>query len=262
MGFPFHTAKKLVMFILMGILPLVVFLLILALNVFFGFAFELPVMAGAGILTALILIPFAFKVTNSPFLKMWEGTDYGVITMDDTGKLDFFTVKYAAGNLVGQYAGQEIVEKFNRKFFFYLSSVFGKGTAIEQNETLTLTLEKNKYTSALFKTEFPILIWNKRLNCFITKEYLHEKDNKELAIALGRLTYSELQKFNSTASEITRYIVDLIGKKILNPNSLVFWLILIVIIIALLWYGWPVIQSYFSGAASAVSEASLPEKFT
>jgi len=217
-------------------------------------------------LVAMILIIICFRVTTSPFLKMWEGSDYGVLTLDETGKVDFFTVKLVAGNFVGEFQGKSIIEPFNRKFFFYLNSVFGKAKGQikneEQEETLVLTLKKKDYNKALFKTEFPILIYSKRLERFITKEYLHDQDDNEMLVSLAKSTYVELQKFNANASSITRYIVDLVGKTILNPQSMVFWAILIIIVIAVLWYGWPVIQDYFSGAAAAVQEASLPDKLT
>lgn len=258
MAFPFHTAKKFVVFLLLGLVPILIFLMLLSLGIFFGIKIGLLEMAVVSIFSVFVLMIFAFKATESPFLKMWEGSEFGAMTLDDTGKIDFFTVKYVSGNLIGMLHGQEIMERFNRKFFFYINSVFGRGKLKEEDNKLVLTLEKKDYNKSQFKTEFPILIWNKRLNTFITKEYLHDKDNKELIIALGRNYYAELQKFNQTASAITRFIVDLLGKKILGQNSWIFWLLILLIGGILIYLGWPEISKLFAGVAKSAGSTVAP----
>lgn len=261
MAFPFHTAKKFVVFLLQGIIPILIFLGLFSLTIFFGIKIGLMEMALVSIFSVFVLMIFSFKVTSSPFLKMWEGTEFGAFTFDDTGKIDFFTVQYVDGNLLGTYAGREIFEKFNRKFFFYLNSVFGKGKLTQENHELVLRLYKDDFNKAQFKTEFPVLIWNKRLNTFITKEYLHEQDNKEMLLALGRNYYSELQKFNATASSITRYIVDLLGKKLLGQNAWLFWVLILIVAGVLIYLAWPTLSSFFVNATESASNV-LPAKLT
>lgn len=259
MGFPFQTAKKVGAFISLGILPIVVLLI--------GILFGVPLIEGAiaSIFFALILVVVAFKFTDSPFLRMYEGSSFGVLTIDSRGKLDFFDVKLQSGRFVGEYDGKTITAPFMQSFFFRISDVFGKGKAVETGDKLTIELEKQDYSKSLFKTDFPILFWNRQLNSFVTKEWLQQGEKRDMIIALGYETRNQVQEYNKTASGITRMVVDMIGAKLKNQSH-ILWILVIIIVAVLLYFLWPQLSSALGGtinsATSAVGGASnsLPTK--
>ena len=276
MSFPFQTMKKISMFLLLGIFPLLVYLILTV------FGINLMESALIAIFFALILIVITHKITDSPFLRMFEGSTYGALTFDSRGKIDFFDVKLVNGTFKADYLGELISVPFNQGFFFRISQIFGKGkieekvvktdaiskTGVplkrEDKEILTLTLEKDKYNTALFKTDFPILFYNRELKSFITKEWLHTHEKKDMLIAMGYEVNKQIKEYNKTASGITRMIVDLIGSKF-KKQSWVIMLILIIVLGAAVWYMWPTLSETFGGtidnATSAIGGANLPDKF-
>lgn len=259
MSFPFQTAKKVGLFLSMSLIPLVVFLLLLLLKI------DLLISSIISIFFSLAFVILALKVTDTPFLRMMEGKTFGVITFDSRGLIEFFDVKLIQDNFVGTFMGREIKIPFNQNFFFRISSFFGKGELKEEEGKLKLELLQKDYNKSLFKTDFPILVWNKQLNIFITKAWLHENEARDMWFAKAFELKNEIQEYNRSASSITRMIVNLIGSKV-KQQSWILWLLIILVVGYLLWQFWPQINSTLTGAITSGTKAvggaagSLPEK--
>lgn len=252
-----QTLKKIGMFIIATLIPLIVFLILTIIKT------DLLTAAVSSIFCALILVIILWKFTDTPFTRMFEGRTFGCITIDSRGQIDFFDVQLQKDSFIGSFMGKIISVPFNQNFFFRISSFFGKGKLIEGPEKYTLTLEKKNINFNLFRTTYPILIWDKQLNTFITKEWLHEREKKDMLFALGYSIKTDIQEYNKAASSITRAIINLIGSK-LQQQGWIFWLIILLVVGALLWQFWPQINQMLTGTikstTGAVGGVTLPEK--
>jgi len=257
MSLPIQTIKKIGIFIGLGLLPLIMFLLFLLLGL------DLLASSIIGIFTALFMVVIAHKITDTPFLRAFEGKTFGVLTIDSRGKIDFFDVSMIDSSFVGEYNGTKIRVPFNQAFIFRIRNLLGKGKLKQVEEKIEIELTKTDYSNSLFKTEFPILIWDRQLNCFITKEWLHYQEKKDMLLALGFETSKHIKDYNKNASGITRMIVDMIGAK-LNKQSWLIWIIILIIAIVAIWQFYPQLQAVLGGTiadtSNTISGISLPDK--
>lgn len=260
MSLPLQTLKKVGILLGTSLFPLIIFLLLIL------FRINIFTAATASIFIALLLTIISHKFTDSPFLRMFEGKTFGVITFDSRGKIEFFDVALEGDNFKGNFMGWPIEIPFNANFFWRISDVFKKGTLKEEEKQLVLKLEKTEFNKSLFKTDFPILVWDKQLKMFITKDWLHKQEKKDMWFSKAFELKKEIIEYNKSASAITKVIVDMIGAKI-RQSSWIIWLILILVVGYLLWQFWPTINGIFSGAINSATTTAggaiaqaLPEK--
>jgi len=259
LSLPLQTLKKIGILIASSLLPLVAFLILILLR------FDLLTAAVVCILIGLVFVLIAHKITDSPFLRMFEGKTFGVITFDSRGKIDFFDVALEGDSFVGYFMGKKIESPFNSNFFWRISDVFKKGKMQVEGEKMVLTLYKENFNRSVFKTDFPILVWDKQLNSFITKDWLHTQEKKDMWFTKAFELKKEIIEYNRSASTITKLIVDMIGAR-LKQQSWIIWFIVLVVIGYILWQFWPVINNMLTGtiesgtnAVSGATEA-LPDK--
>jgi len=252
-----NAIKRVGIFIGLGLLPLIFFLLFSILGL------DLIISSIIGIFVALFMVIIAYKITDSPFLRAFEGKTFGVLTIDSRGKIDFFDVQMTNNAFKGEYNGTKIHVPFNQAFIFRLRNLLGKGLLKQEDERIIIELTKSDYSNSLFKTEFPVLIWNRQLNSFITKEWLHYQEKKDMLLALGFETNKHIKEYNKNASGITRMIVDLIGSK-LNKQSWLMWIIILIVVAVLIWQFYPQLQGILGGTfdttSNTISGISLPDK--
>lgn len=261
MSFPFHTVKRLAIFMMLGIIPVGTFVLFLLLGM------DLIISSITSFFIAAILVVIAMKFTDSPFLRMSEGRAFGVLSIASPGKIDWFDVKLEGNYLIGKIMGHTVKHPFSTKLFFRISSILNNGKFINEDnkEKFIIELERAKFNNAMFKTDYPILIWNEKLQSFITKEWLSEQENSEMLLLQGIKIKAHLEQFNNSVIGIAKYIIDLIGKNLAGGAGWIFWIIVIIVGAVLIWLAWPSLQGALGSAAGGVGGASipniLPEKF-
>lgn len=164
----------------------------------------------------LIMAPFSifigFRILKNPFTDLLEGSGLLTITLDSTGTLNPFIVKLVPPFLEGRVQGKKVSTIFNRDSVPYMATPIKTTASLTEDgdiEILTMKIPKDKKTSYLFGlNQYPVLIYNKNLQEFISKDAFmkFESDTfvKHLVLYLNR----KVEDLTSQLRDFARYIVE------------------------------------------------------
>ena len=218
-----------------------------------------------------VMIPFsmfiAFKLMGHPLLEFLEGKGMLVFTLDSTGTIEAFIVKVLNPYIVGQHRGKRVETIFDRESVVYMSfpqkvtarirSVLpgGKsphdasfeippGTTHQGDpnanqdpnyEELIMKVPKENKNSILHGfTHFPVLIYNKNLETFLSKDMLTKLEKETFVDHMVLYLNRKIEDLTSQLRDFARYIVDQTRPKKSIFSNPIFKLMLILIVIIIL----------------------------
>lgn len=217
------------------------------------------------IIAFLIVTPVAILLGNRlmshPVLQYLEGKGLLVLTFDSTGTIESYLVNVNNPYISGMYRGKKAETIFDRDSVFYMGAPQKvEGTMVEDPnyEIINLKVPKNKRNEYMFGFQhFPVLIYNKNLETFLTKEALAdlEKDTfvKHMVLYLNR----KVEDLTASLRDFARYIVEQTRPRTswLSSGALK-WILLIGVIILLVVILAPFIIETFEGVIAPAAKGS------
>jgi len=196
-------AKKFGSWFMLSLFPMLAFVL----SMMFSGDFVLSLILGTCISILCIVIAHFFFL-NHPMIRAIEGDGLMVNTLDSTGLIRYQLARvvppYVQSKIFGK--GQEIA--FDRTTMWYAKR-FANGTIEEDDKNVYLKLPKKEYSKSIFMNDgLPTLVYNNQLNCFLTKDFLSEKETetfaKHLVIYLTRRT----EELSGHIRDFARHVVE------------------------------------------------------
>ena len=218
------------------------------------------------IIAILMVIPVSimlgFRLMNHPVMQYLEGNGLLVLTFDSTGTIDTFLVNVKNPYISGEYRCKKTETIFDRNSIFYMGAPQKINGIPEDNpnyEILKLQIPKKDKNEHLFGFQhFPVLIYNKNLETFLTKELLAniEKDTfvKHMILYLNR----KVEDLTSSLRDFARHIIEQTRpkKSFLDSLGAMKWIMLIIVIGVLLAIGAPLILDNIGIVGESIQEGS------
>lgn len=218
--------KKRLSYMVAGALPLIFYMVALFMYKDFVIAASIGLM---GLVLGVVAGP---AMIAHPIMEVLEGKGLLVLDMNSSGIAQFFIAKVMLPNLYVKTPKGWVENIYNRTIGVYLPKP--KAAEIsEDKEIINIKLPKEDYTSAFFKLEsMPMLIWNSKLDTFLTKEILGDLETKVMTEHLSLLLLDQIKTLRKHIRELTRHGVDQF-----KPNRFLEfmgskWGILLIVIVA------------------------------
>jgi hypothetical protein len=227
----FYKVKKWSAGCLMSFMPVMSFLIFIIFT-------DLLQSIAAVILTVPLSIVLGFRLMKHPLHEYLEGKGLLVQTLDSTGVMENFIVQVENPYITGKHRGIGVSTIFNRDAVFYSGPPKkARGAFIEDSDfdVLTLKIPKaNRHEHLFGYGSFPVLLYNKNLQTFLTKDSLGTGE-KNLFIK-HQILYLNRKVEDLTASlrDFARYIVEQTRPRQSLFSSGLFKIILIGGVIALI----------------------------
>jgi hypothetical protein len=213
---------------------------------------------GFGIVTPIVIL-LSHKLTAHPIIDYLEGKGLLVLTLDSTGVIDAFIVGVKNPYIAGNYKGKNIETIFDRESLAYMTppkKIMGilkkpdDKKKAEDFDELTMLVPKERNSVQFGFNQFPVLIYNKNLETFITKDALanFEKDTfvNHMVLYLNR----KVEDLTSQLRDFARYIIEQTRpKKSLFGSALFKWLLIIIVIAVLA----ALLAPYIMGGAESIA---------
>jgi len=183
-----------------------------------------------GIAAVPLMVFAGGKFITSPWREMLEGD--GVIVMDITssGIIKPFIARPNMPYVDVQVHGNFFRSIYNRSIGMYLKEP-EPARMNDTGETIKFELPKDNYSKSYFAlADKPILFWNSKLNTFLTKEVLAEKENSLMIENTALQTLDQVRNMRKDLHELTRTVVDqfkpnAFGELLRNP-----WFVMIIVV--------------------------------
>jgi hypothetical protein len=216
---------------------------------FYSFWIALVLM-GCGLTVSVLLGGILLK---NPFTDMLEGKGVLSFNIDSTGIIQPFLIRIAQPYLHGKLNGKNIKDVFDRKAVFTLTApkkVEKKGwwntkgkvpegaecnaVGVEDKEKkggiVYYLSEKVLNASRFGFYQWPCMIWNDHLKCFITKEYISNLESTSFAEHQILYMNRQMEDLTAHTRDFGRYVVEAIKPISGIFRSPWFWIILVVFI--------------------------------
>jgi len=249
---------------LVGFLPTLMFFMF----ILFGYGLIFAIVAW--LITTTLSIFLFNKIVRHPILQMLEGEGLLVLTLDSTGIIKPFIAKVREPFLS---IDENKTTIFDRDTIFYMKNpakaILSKLSKDEAKEKLKnsfndkydyyiLRYNKEDATKITFGFEhFPVLIYNKNLDVFLTKDALANLETESIIKHLVLYLKKKTEELTSIMRDFARYVVEMTKPK--KPfgflSSWWFWLVLIIVFILLALAFMPNITETFAPAVSTAQEA-------
>lgn len=280
----FYKLKKQAVFILLGIMPLMIFLLVFFPTIKYyeleGLRFMyldplnviISVLAAVG--SALVIMYLGNRLLRHAFISMLEGKGLLAFILDSTGLMASFNVKVDAPKMKGEFLQKNAADvediydmdllqrlivprdAIQTKAKVYTTDEKGNITITDEIKEVLVLPEDRNYDNRFSFENRPVLIYNKVMGKFLSRDALgkYEKDIEIKHNALNIL--SKVLNIDESFKNFGRYIGESIKPKkqgFFGSNAVK--LIIIVAIIALIVF---VILLFVPGLLSAGSRLSFP----
>lgn len=237
---------------MMAFLPAITFLIMIIstdlIQALAGLALMIPISLAIG-----------FKLMSHPIMQYLEGKGLLALTIDSTGKIDSFIVNVKNPYLEGQFRGKKVETVFDRSTMPYLShpkKISGGFRDKDENtEQLILEIPKANRGDHMFGFEsFPVLIYNKNLEQFVSKDALmtFEKETfvEHMVLYLNRKT----EDVTTHLRDFGRYIVEQLKPKKIGFGAGIFkWILLFAVILILTLLIVPYLLDTYTGVAAPIA---------
>jgi len=258
MAFNFFKVKKWVALFIIAVMPMVIFIMF----IFTGYS--LFISAGGGLAMAVIGIPIFSLIVKHPLLSIIEGAGLLVMTYDSTGVIDTFIAKVTAPFVRSMYNKEPADSLYDRQGVFYLKNPKKAtiGTTNVKNGEITLEMKYKKKDENNITFAFgslPCLIYNKNMQCFLTKESLAKMETESVIKHLVIYLKKKTEELTSVLRDFARYVVETTKPQKHKSifSNWMFWIGILVLIALLAYMFLPGLSSTISGAIS--STPPLPE---
>jgi hypothetical protein len=167
----------------------------------------------------LMVVPFSmflgFRLTSHPLHEFLEGKGLMVWTVDSTGTIEPFIVQVDNPFLRGMHRGKKVETIFSRESIAYMKEPQNVGGTMEQDpedpniEKLTIRIPKDKKTSITYGLQqFPVLIYNKNLGEFISKDAFSKFEKDTFVTHMVLYLNRKVEDLTSSLRDFARYIVE------------------------------------------------------
>lgn len=246
--------KKHVAFLITSAIPLMVFFFTLLKvgNLLYS--------ALAWLLATLLMMFFSARLISHPMMKMVEGDGILGITIDSTGVVEPFLLRVIPPFIKGKLRGKgEIEDVWDRDATFYIKHPKEGQLTIAQDgegnlyEVIVLGKAGQDQNEKLFAFEgHLLLIFNKALNCFLTKQTLADLENKSLIRHAVFYLNEKTEELTLQLRDFARYIVEQTRPKKFFGLGNWFIVIVIVAVLLLIMLFLPAFMDVFSNAGGIV----------
>lgn len=256
--------KKWSALFLVGFLPTLIFFMF----ILFGYGLIFAIIAWIiSVILSIILFNFIVK---HPILQLLEGEGLLVLTLDSTGVIKPFIAKVIEPFLS---INENKTTIFDRDMIFYMKKPTKatlsklseedaknelKDAFNENYDYYILKYKKEDATKITFGFEhFPVLIYNKNLDIFLTKDALANLETEGVIKHLVLYLKKKVEELTSIMRDFARHVIEMTKPK--KPyeflHSWWFWIIILIIFIILAVMFIPSILEIFKPVASATHEA-------
>ncbi len=243
----FYKFKKYAIYMMLGIMPMLVFMIVFISAAFAIFIDPLYFIVAfmAAIITAVVIMLVGNRMLYHPFIAMLEGKGLLSFIYDSTGLIRSFNVKVNTPKMTGRPPGstEDIEDTYDTDLMFRLllpedapmTDAFmiekdENGTIIlgEKKKVLVLPSGKKKFDHLFSFEARPTFIFNKVMNRFLSRDALadFEKDILLKHNALNIL--NKIQETTNHFRDFGRYAGELTKPKqgFWSRNSLIKWIII------------------------------------
>lgn len=168
------------------------------------------------LISFFIVTPFSifigFRLMSHPLHEFLEGKGILVLTVDSTGVIEPFVVQVDNPYLVGKFRGKHVSTIFNRDSISYMSypkkttGILTAGT--DGSEELKINIPKDRNSIAYGFNHFPVLIFNKNLGEFISKDAFAKFESDTFVNHLVLYLNRKVEDLTSQLRDFARYIVE------------------------------------------------------
>jgi len=256
-----YKIKKWGALFLMGFLPTFLFFLFLL----FGWGLFYAIIAWlVGIVVGILIFNL---LTKHPVLQMLEGEGLLVLTIDSTGIIKPFICKVKPPFLEGDLEGKKVSSIFDRDTIFYMKkpekaslrklkkeeakNLLGDNFK-EDVDYYILKYRKEDATKITYGFEhFPVLIYNKNLETFLTKDALAQVETEGIIKHLVLYLKKKTEELTAIMRDFARYVIEMTKPKGLPFGFLGKWWfwVIVIFVIALLFL------MFFPGLMESVQPA-------
>jgi len=264
-------ARRWVAFILIGVIPLTMFILLL----FAGFDLLLATVI------ALLFIPavgFIARRTllSHPFIDYLEGKGLIVKTLDSTGLIKTFLVDLHPPFLRGRIGNVEVEDVFDRQAMFYETppipteaevqrEVMEENGETKVKEYLVVKIPRDEAHILQFKEHvYPVFFWNENLKTFLTKESIAKLETDTLLDHALLYLVRKIEELDKHLRDFARHVVDLTRPQgfnlfeMIRRHPIATILVIILIAIAAAIYFVPGLVESLAGAATPTTTPATP----
>lgn len=207
---------------------------------------------GLFFLGLIVSVVIANKMLTNPLTDMLEGKGLLVLGLDSTGVIAPFIARVNEPYIEAEFKKKGIFDIFDRKLIHYLrpprhvnavkefdvtKKIKDKeGKEVDQKGNfLTIHLPEKQEAKSMFAfLHWPVLIYNKNLESFITKEMLEEKEALVFKEHLVLYLLKKVENLTNYVRDFARHVIEqskpgLLGK--LFGGGALFWVVVIIVII-------------------------------
>ncbi len=256
--------KKWAALFLVGFMPTLMFFMF----ILFGYGLIFAIVAW---LITMVLSIFLFNmIVRHPVLQFLEGEGLLAFTFDSSGLIEPFIAKVRLPFIDSDK--YKTTSLFDRKSVFYMKkpkeATITKLSKEEAKEKLKekfsedydyyiLRYKKEDTNKITFAFEhFPVLIYNKSMDAFLTKDALAKLEEDAMIKHLVLYLKKKTEELTSIMRDFARHVVEMTKPK--KPfgflSSWWFWLVLIVVFVLLAMTFLPIISETLRPAISATQE--------
>lgn len=242
------------MLFVLGIIPMIMFIF------FIVSGYDLLMSAVAGIIMSVLGIFLYGMIVRHPFLSVLEGAGLLVMTYDSTGVIDTFIAQVVPPFVRSKFMKEPADSLYDREGVFYLKApkkaeVTSKG----RNGKVEMIMSYNKKDENDITFAFgslPCLIYNKNMQCFLTKKALSAIETESVIKHLVIYLKKKTEELTSVLRDFARYVVETTKPQKQKSiwNNWMFWIGIAILAMLVIYMFWPQISATFSG----VSVPALP----
>lgn len=245
--------KKYVAFLTLSAIPLMAFFftLIEAGNLLYS--------AFAWLIATMLMMFFSARIISNPMLRMVEGDGILGITIDSTGVVEPFILRVIPPFVKAKLRGKEIEDVWDRDATFYIKHPKEGQLTVAQDpdgnlyEVAVLGRVGEDHNEKLFAFEGHLLmIFNKALNCFLTKQSLANLENKSLIKHAVFYLNEKTEELTMQLRDFARYIIEQTKPKRFFGMGNWFIVIVIVAVLLLILLFLPAFMDVFSNAGGII----------
>jgi len=251
--------KKYVTFLIVSAIPLMAF--------FYGLM-KFRDLISAVIVWLLVTIFMMFVgslLIRHPMLQMVEGDGILAMTIDSTGLVQPFVVKVVPPFMRGKMGKKELEDVWDRDATFYIKHpkpgtlTIAEGDDGQKYEVIVLGRAGEDHNDKIFAFEGHLMfIFNKALNCFITKQALANLESKTLIKHAVFYLNEKVEELTMMLRDFARYIVEQTKPKRFFGLGNWFVILIIVAIVIIVLLMFPAFLDIFSSAGGIIHQPVKP----
>jgi len=247
--------KKGIAFLLASIIPGLLFIIFI---LQFGLIWGTAIFVAVAIFFSLL----GSRLIRHPVMSMLEGKGMLVLSYDSTGRIDMFNVQYKAPFLEGKFQNKNVTTVFDRELIHNLrvpkegylvdaEVVDEKGKVIDKVKVLKIP-DEDEYKFGM-ESYFPVLIYNKNLDTFLSKTVLSDLEKYAFVKHLVLYLLKKTEELVGWMRDFGRYIIEFAKPKerFAFIKKWWFWLLIGFIVMLLIIFLLPAIGQLMGGFMSA-----------